>query len=102
MVVGAGKASAAMARAFEAAWSGPLEGLVITRYGHAVPCGRIEVVEAGHPVPDEAGEHARPVISSPWRAIWDRRISSCSSHPVVDRRCSPFPPPDSRWRTSKR
>ena len=57
VVVGAGKASAAMARAFEA-WSGPLEGLVITRYGHAVPCGRIEVVEAGHPVPDEAGERA--------------------------------------------
>src|SRR6266446_6407485 len=58
VVVGAGKASAAMARAFEAAWPGPLEGLVITRYGHAVPCGRIEVVEAGHPVPDAAGEQA--------------------------------------------
>src|SRR5246127_3721613 len=58
VVVGAGKASAAMARAFEAVWSGPLEGLVITRYGHAVPCSRIEVVEAGHPVPDEAGERA--------------------------------------------
>ena len=57
-VVGAGKASAAMARAFEAAWPGPLEGLVITRYGHAVPCGRIKVVEAGHPVPDAAGEQA--------------------------------------------
>jgi hydroxypyruvate reductase len=47
-----------MARAFEVAWPGPLEGLVITRYGHAVPCGRIEVVEAGHPVPDAAGEQA--------------------------------------------
>ena len=58
VVVGAGKASAAMARAFEAAWPGPLKGLVITRYGHAVPCGRIEVVEAGHPVPDAAGEQA--------------------------------------------
>jgi hydroxypyruvate reductase len=58
VVVGAGKASAAMARAFEAAWPGPLEGLVITRYGHGVPCGRIEVVEAGHPVPDAAGEQA--------------------------------------------
>jgi glycerate 2-kinase len=57
-VAGAGKASAAMARAFEAAWSGPLEGLVITRYGHAVTCSRIEVVEAGHPVPDVAGERA--------------------------------------------
>src|SRR6201987_5915817 len=58
VLVGAGKASAAMARAFEAVWSGPLEGLVITRYGHAVPCSRIEIVEAGHPVPDAAGERA--------------------------------------------
>src|SRR6202048_637774 len=58
VVVGAGKAAAAMASAFEAAWPGPLEGLVITRYGHGVPCGRIEVVEAGHPVPDAAGEQA--------------------------------------------
>jgi glycerate 2-kinase len=58
VVVGAGKASAAMARAFEAVWPGPLEGLVITRYGHAVPCGRIQVVEAGHPVPDAAGQQA--------------------------------------------
>lgn len=58
LVAGAGKAAAAMARAFEKAWSGPLEGLVVTRYGHAVPCERIEVVEAGHPVPDAAGEQA--------------------------------------------
>jgi hydroxypyruvate reductase len=55
VVVGAGKASAAMARAVEAHWQGPLEGLVVTRYGHAVPCQRIEIVEAAHPVPDEAG-----------------------------------------------
>ena len=58
VLVGAGKASAAMARAFETAWSGPLEGLVLTRYGHAVPCDRVEIVEAGHPVPDVAGERA--------------------------------------------
>ncbi len=58
VLVGAGKASAAMARAFEAAWPGALEGLVITRYGHSVPCSRIEVVEAGHPVPDASGEQA--------------------------------------------
>jgi glycerate 2-kinase len=57
-VVGAGKASAAMARAFETLWSGPVEGLVVTRYGHAIPCERIEIVEAGHPVPDAAGEAA--------------------------------------------
>ena len=55
LVVGAGKASAAMARAVEDHWPGPLSGLVITRYGHAVPCHRIEVVEAAHPGPDEAG-----------------------------------------------
>ncbi|MEJ2016332.1 MAG: DUF4147 domain-containing protein, partial [Limibacillus sp.] len=55
LVVGAGKAAAAMARAVEQAWDGPLEGLVVTRYGHAVPCDKIEVVEAAHPVPDDAG-----------------------------------------------
>ena len=63
VVVGAGKASAAMARAFEKAWPakgqpGPLEGLVVTRRGHAVACERIRVVEASHPVPDRAGEQA--------------------------------------------
>jgi hydroxypyruvate reductase len=58
IVIGAGKASAAMARAVEQHWSGPLEGLVVTRYGHGVPCERIEIVEAAHPVPDAAGEAA--------------------------------------------
>ena len=56
IVIGAGKAAATMAKAVEDHWEGPLEGLVVTRYGHAVPCERIEVVEASHPVPDEAGE----------------------------------------------
>ena len=55
VVVGAGKAAAAMAAAVEAHWRQPLEGLVITRYGHAAPTSRIEVLEAGHPVPDAAG-----------------------------------------------
>ncbi|MEL7466637.1 MAG: glycerate kinase [Pseudomonadota bacterium] len=55
IVIGAGKASAAMAAAFEAVWDGPLSGLVVTRYDHAVPCERIEIVEAAHPVPDAAG-----------------------------------------------
>jgi len=55
IVIGAGKASAQMARAFEQAWPGPLSGLVVTRYGYAEPCERIEIVEAAHPVPDEAG-----------------------------------------------
>jgi hydroxypyruvate reductase len=58
IVIGAGKASAAMARAVEDHWSGPLDGLVVTRYGHGVPCQRIEIVEAAHPVPDAAGELA--------------------------------------------
>ena len=58
IVIGAGKASAAMARAVEDQWQGPLSGLVVTRYGYAVPCNRIEIVEAAHPVPDAAGEGA--------------------------------------------
>jgi glycerate 2-kinase len=58
IVVGAGKASAAMARAVEDHWQGPLSGLVVTRYGYAVPCRRIDIVEAAHPVPDEAGMRA--------------------------------------------
>ena len=55
LVIGAGKASAAMARALEDHWPGPLEGLVVTRYGYDVPCERIEIVQAAHPVPDAAG-----------------------------------------------
>jgi hydroxypyruvate reductase len=55
IVIGAGKASAQMARAFEDAWDGPLTGLVVTRYGYGQDCERIEIVEAAHPVPDEAG-----------------------------------------------
>lgn len=58
IVVGAGKASAAMAQAVEQNWSGPLDGLVVTRYGHGAPCQRISIVEAAHPVPDVAGEAA--------------------------------------------
>ena len=58
VVIGAGKASAAMARAVEDHWQGELSGLVVTRYGHGVPCDRIEIVEAAHPVPDAAGLRA--------------------------------------------
>jgi glycerate 2-kinase len=57
LVIGAGKASARMAEAVEAAW-GPCDGLVITRYGYARPCRGIEIVEAAHPVPDQAGVDA--------------------------------------------
>src|ERR1700729_2520372 len=58
VVIGAGKASAAMAQAVERHWPGPLSGLVVTRYGYGVPCSRIEIVEAAHPVPDAAGMRA--------------------------------------------
>jgi hydroxypyruvate reductase len=58
LVIGAGKASAAMARALEESWPGELSGLIVTRYGYDVPCKRIETVEAAHPVPDAAGEAA--------------------------------------------
>jgi glycerate 2-kinase len=56
IVVGAGKAAGAMAAAIDEHWSGSLEGVVITRYGHGTTCDRIKVIEAGHPIPDEAGE----------------------------------------------
>ena len=58
IVIGAGKAAASMARAVEDNWSGPLEGLVVTRDGHGVPCDQIEVIEAAHPVPDARGRAA--------------------------------------------
>jgi hydroxypyruvate reductase len=58
LVIGAGKAGGSMAKAVEDHWPGSIEGLVVTRYGHALPCRRIEVVEASHPVPDEAGRRA--------------------------------------------
>jgi glycerate 2-kinase len=69
VVVGAGKAAAAMARAIETRWPGPIEGLVITRYGHGVPCERIEVVEASHPVPDLAGLRAAERILALTRTL---------------------------------
>jgi len=67
LVVGAGKAAASMALAVERGWpsGAPLEGLVLTRYGHALPTTRIQVLEAGHPVPDQAGEAgARQILAS--------------------------------------
>jgi len=63
IVIGAGKASAAMAQALEDHWPGPLEGLVLTRYGYEVPCRRIEIAQAAHPVPDEAGLQASQRIA---------------------------------------
>lgn len=69
VVVGAGKAAAAMARAVDTNWHGPLAGLVVTRYGHGLPCGRVEVVEAGHPLPDAAGEAAAARIAASLRGL---------------------------------
>ena len=65
----AGKAAGSMAAALEAAWPGPLEGIAVTRYGQGVPCSRIEVVEAGHPLPDDAGRAAAGRILEAARAL---------------------------------
>lgn len=62
IVIGAGKASAEMARVLEANWDGPLEGTVVTRYGHSVPCEHITIIEAAHPVPDDAGLQASKTL----------------------------------------
>jgi glycerate 2-kinase len=66
VVVGAGKAAGAMALAVERHWpaGAPLEGVVITRYGHSLPTQRLRVIEAGHPVPDEQGAQAARAILS--------------------------------------
>jgi len=75
IVIGAGKASAAMAQAVEEHWPGELSGLVVTRYGYAVPCQRIEIVEAAHPVPDAAGlDAARRILG---------RVSGLNANDVV-------------------
>jgi glycerate 2-kinase len=77
IVVGAGKASAAMARAVEQHWRGPLEGLVVTRYGHAVACESIEIVEAAHPVPDEAGAAATARILDMVQGLTENDLVLC-------------------------
>ena len=75
VVIGAGKASARMAEAVEAAW-GPCEGLVLTRYGYGRPTQGIEIVEAAHPVPDARG----------WRR--PRGCSTCSKASARTTSCS--------------
>jgi glycerate 2-kinase len=77
IVIGAGKAAAKMARAVEDHWSGPLEGLVVTRYGHGVPCRRIEVVEASHPVPDAAGQNAARRVLAMVKGLSDDDLAIC-------------------------
>ena len=69
LVIGAGKASAAMARALEDHWPGPLDGLVVTRYGYEVACQRIEIVQAAHPLPDAAGQRAAERILEKVRGL---------------------------------
>lgn len=65
IIVGAGKASARMAKAVENHWIGDLSGVVLTRYGHGVPCDHIKIIEASHPVPDEAGvQGTREIIDA--------------------------------------
>ncbi len=79
VVIGGGKASAEMARVFESNWSGPrdkLSGLVVTRYDYAVDCNQIEIVEAAHPVPDQAGEQAA-------KRILDKVSGLCEDDLVV-------------------
>jgi hydroxypyruvate reductase len=69
IVVGAGKGSAQMAAAFEKAWDGPLEGVVVTRYGYAARCERIRVLESAHPVPDAAGLEASRTLLETVRGL---------------------------------
>jgi len=64
VVVGAGKAAAAMARSVERNWPGELTGTVVTAHGHAVPCERIEVLESAHPLPAAEGERAAERVLS--------------------------------------
>jgi len=65
IVVGAGKASSHMARAAENLFGDRVDGgAVVTQKGHAVPCKRVEILEAGHPVPDQHGIQAAKIIGS--------------------------------------
>src|SRR5438046_2650466 len=76
LVIGAGKAAASMALAVEQHWprDAPLEGLVITRYRHGLPTRRVRMIEAGHPVPDEAGETAGKEILQRTRSMTPRDL----------------------------
>ena len=78
-VVGAGKAVAAMALATENAWpqDKPLEGIVVTRYGHALPTQRIKVMEASHPIPDRNGGYAAKQILSAVKTLTNDDLLIC-------------------------
>jgi len=77
LVIGAGKGAAAMAKAVEDHWQGPLSGLVVTRYGHGADCAHIEVVEAAHPVPDEAGKKAAERIMQMVQGLTENDLVLC-------------------------
>ena len=77
LVIGAGKGAAAMAAAVEQRWEGELSGLVVTRYGHGADCRRIEVIEAGHPVPDSAGRDAAHRILAMVRDLSEDDLVLC-------------------------
>jgi glycerate 2-kinase len=77
IVVGAGKAAASMAKAVEDNWPGQIEGLVVTRYDHAVKCAKIEVVEAAHPVPDEKGIDAAKRILQMVKGLTENDLVLC-------------------------
>lgn len=79
LVVGAGKAAAAMALAVENAWpaAAQLDGLVVTRYGHKLPTHQVKVVEAGHPIPDENGEQASRQILAAVKALKSDDLLLC-------------------------
>lgn len=77
IVIGAGKGAAAMAQAVEQHWQGDITGLVVTRYGHGADCRRIDVVEAAHPVPDEAGRRAAARMMEMVRGLDENDLVLC-------------------------
>lgn len=77
VVVGAGKAAASMAQVVEQQWRGPLSGIVVTRYGHGLPLNTIEVVEAGHPLPDDAGRQAAARILDTVVGLYESDLVLC-------------------------
>jgi hydroxypyruvate reductase len=85
VVVGCGKAAASMAKAVEDHWTGPLSGVVVTRYGQSVPLQRIQVLESSHPVPDrnglEASKRILAAVQVSGRTIWCWRSSPAAPRP---------------------
>lgn len=77
VIIGSGKAAAAMAKVVEDHWPGELSGLVVTRYAHGVACRQIEVLEAAHPVPDEAGQAAAGRMLQMVQGLTDKDLVLC-------------------------